>query len=557
LWKRLLQWVTASRARRVPTGAAVAALVLVLGVLLVTRKKIDPTALWELARESRQHAEGLVGSHEFESAEHACRQALGGIDELLARWPRQRTYRLERALALGLLGQALQGQDRSDEADETYKQETALWANLVAEEPSSIPDRCLMAECLDRAGTLLREDGRWEEAEGAFNRGYSVCAQVPPELAGETTLERHQVTLLERLGSLLEEMGRRPETLDRYGQAVRIQRGIVRSPSAQLEDRIRLISLLIELADALAEARKRAAAEAALVEARELSERLIKADPALARAQQLAASALHRLGKVVRTDPKRLREARDALLRAYALRESLLRHSSAVPTARAELAATCGSLASLNRDLKSFDAAEDFYRKELAHRALLVEDAPTALDLRFAHGRALHELADLLREQARPSEALPFARAAVRELDRVYRQNVRDSGYQRAISFAYWELCEIELDCGDHRAAAQAVADYLKSEPHGYEEPLEAARFLCRCARLCGADTSLAPKDRDALVKSYADQAQAALRTAVRGGFHDLKDLKSAAIYEPLRSRDDFKDLLREVEARVEQLSAE
>ena len=38
-----------------------------------------------------------------------------------------------------------------------------------------------------------------------------------------------------------------------------------------------------------------------------------------------------------------------------------------------------------------------------------------------------------------------------------------------------------------------------------------------------------------------------ALRTAVRNGFRDAKLLQTAATYEPLRSRDEFRRLLAEL----------
>jgi tetratricopeptide (TPR) repeat protein len=524
-------------------------------VFLFKRPRENVGALWELAQSSRNEADRLVQQQQMEPAELSCRQSLAALDRLLAERPKTRGYRRERAIVLDILGQSLAAQDRPDEADEAYKEEISLWANLIAEQPSSVSDRCRMAEGLNRAAALLREDGRWEEAESDLNRGRRLCQSVPDRIAGDVELQRHRVTFLATLASLFGDMGRRSAALDHHGQAVLAQKGIAGAPSGTREDRERLISLLLEFGRLLRDARVPADAERALIEARELSERLVTEDPGSARYGKLAAEVLYHLGELVRFDPTRYPEARELFQRALVMQERLVSQSPSDLDHLAALAATCGSLASLERDAKAFDAAESFYRKEISLRSRLERDQPRSLAIRFAHGRALHELADLLRERSQARDALPLEREAVQQLDRVYRQNVRDPNYRRAISSAFWELCAVELDCKDHRAAAKTVEDYLRIEPNGYEEALESARFLCRCERLCRADPSLAAPERDALARSYADRAASALRCAVDGGFRDSSDLLTSPAYDPLRGRDDFKDLVREVQQRVKELS--
>src|SRR5262249_5314545 len=124
--------------------------------------------------------------------------------------------------------------------------------------------------------------------------------------------------------------------------------------------------------------------------------------------------------------------------------------------------------------------------------------------------------------------------------------------YRTAISYAYWTLTAILLDRKDHRAAARTVADYLQIEPNGFEESAEAAGFLCRCAQLTNQDPTVPNSQRDSMARTYADQAMAALHTAVRYGFREAKHLKEDPIYDPIRSRDDFQRLVREIETMIE-----
>jgi tetratricopeptide (TPR) repeat protein len=554
-WRRLVSWARGHRTRFFLLVLACATGVAGLAAFLLTRDHRDPRLLWRIACASRQEGEALLESEKSEEAEQACRQAIEASGALVARWPRSRAYRRESAAAFDLLARSLAAQYRSDEADEAYREAIAAWAKLVAEEPGSLEERCRMAQCADRAAILLREDGRWDEAEHDFERGLLLCQNVPNVLAGKPELERHRVRFLQRLAELAGAMGHPFAALDRHAEAVLIQRGIVNSASGRTEDVVVLFSLLLDRADALVDIHKPDEALRALAEARALSERLVKQDPAAASYQKLAAVVLHRLGNVLRLERAGLSEADHDLTLALELWEKLGSRSPTDADYLAGVAATCGSLAALNRDRTDLDRAEEFYCREQAYRSQLVELDPKSVTCRFALGRALHELADLKRARGAVHEALPLAQQAADQLERVYRQDVRDVEHRSAISSACWELCAIEIDCGDHRAAAATVGRYLGIEASGYEESLEAARFLCRCAQLCRADLALAPGERDTLERSYLDQALHALRTAVRSGFLDLKDLNTSATYAPLHDRSDFKDLIREVESRLEQFS--
>ncbi len=140
-----------------------------------------------------------------------------------------------------------------------------------------------------------------------------------------------------------------------------------------------------------------------------------------------------------------------------------------------------------------------------------------------------------MRERGRVEEAITLEREAVERLVGVYRTNVLEPEYRTAASYAYWGLCMLELDRKDHRAAATAIALYQAIEPRGFEEAHEAARFLCRCIVLCREDRAIAAAERRALERSYADQAETALRRAVRFGFLDEQELRTSHTFDPLR----------------------
>jgi hypothetical protein len=193
--------------------------------------------------------------------------------------------------------------------------------------------------------------------------------------------------------------------------------------------------------------------------------------------------------------------------------------------------------------------AEEFDRKELLFQSKLQQEHPRVIAFRFGRGRALHNLADELRQRGRSAEALELAREAAPLLASVHREKVLDQEHRRAASFAYWNLCTLELDRKDLQAAAQAINQYQTIEPRGYEEPHESAGFLCRCIILCRDDPKLPAAEKESLARSCADRAIGALETAVQSGFRNLNELKTSHVYDPLRGRADFADVLQKVEA--------
>jgi tetratricopeptide (TPR) repeat protein len=328
-----------------------------------------------------------------------------------------------------------------------------------------------------------------------------------------------------------------------------VQKALVQASPRTSAYRELLVTLLLSQAGSMAANRQADQAERTLVEARELAQRLRADFPAVPHYHELAATVLTALANLIRTDPARAPEARAILNAAIALQEQLVAMAAAVPEYRSKLATMCDNLANLLRAQHQFAEAEALYRKELAYQSRLAAEYPQVIAYRFGHGQALHNLADLLRERGRPDEALPMEREAVGLLRSVYQSNVRNPDYRTAISYALWTLCAILIDRKDHRAAATAIADYLRIEPNGYEESYDATAFFCRCAQLAREDPALPAGRREALARSYADQAMEALHAAVRNGFRDAKHLESDPMYAPLRDRDDFRRLIHEIRA--------
>ena len=81
--------------------------------------------------------------------------------------------------------------------------------------------------------------------------------------------------------------------------------------------------------------------------------------------------------------------------------------------------------------------------------------------------------------------------------------------------------------------------------------PTRAACMLAQCMPIVEKDDKLAAAKRQAEIAFYADQAMAMLRDALAKGYKDAEHMQTDKDLDPLRSRDDFKTVVAELEAKV------
>jgi tetratricopeptide (TPR) repeat protein len=258
------------------------------------------------------------------------------------------------------------------------------------------------------------------------------------------------------------------------------------------------------------------------------------------------------LAEIVQAVPGRESEVVALLERAFALREKSVAEDPAAPESVAKVAGSCVKLADALARQKMRARSEELYRRAILKYARLMDVDSKASAYRLDYGRALRNLADQLRVAGRPDESRRLARESIKQLRDVYASDLRETAHRAAYSLACRTLCAIEIDRKDRRGADQAVREYLEVEPLGFEDALESARLLCRCAQLGREDHALSPAEREDVVRAYTDRAMKALRTAVNDGFRGAEELDASLGYEPLRGREDFRRLICDIKERLE-----
>ena len=441
---------------------------------------------------SLRSAETCLERSQLGEAERECARAIEILDSIAMR-SRDPQIRFEHAAAFETMALIQSGADRRDEADVFFRKAIPLWAKLLGDNPMESTVRWRLARCLARHASLFSDAGRWEEAEKSLTRGDLVCRTRLANAAADERVDRERVLIKNQLGLVFLRTDRWALALEQFESAASTQQEFIGTSSPVAEDLELLITLRRNQALTYSAADQPAAALRTLGEARALAERLSTLYPSTARYQDLLASFIEHQADASVGDAGKRDQVRELLARAILIREALAARSPDEPLYVEELATSYGKLAEECLSASLFAQAEEYARKEVSCQSKLLSEHPGVVAYRFGRGRALHNLAELLRQRGRGAEALSLARQAAPLLAAVHRENLFDLVHRQAASNACWSLCTLELDQKDHRAAAEAVSVLQAIEPRGFEEAHESAGFLCRCVALCRSDHGSPP----------------------------------------------------------------
>src|SRR5262249_27925038 len=120
--------------------------------------------------------------------------------------------------------------------------------------------------------------------------------------------------------------------------------------------------------------------------------------------------------------------------------------------------------------------------------------------------------------------------------------------YPRLLNEHYHDLVLVQLHLGDHGGAVEAAGELPPLYPERAEQYVQVAEFLARAIPLVQSDVRLPSAERRDRVEKYAREAIRMLQAAIARGFSKLEKLRTAPVYQPLRSRPDFQRLIEEMD---------
>jgi serine/threonine protein kinase len=447
--------------------------------------------------------------------------------------PDESSYRNALAGTDNNLGIVLERLGRGKEAEAAYRRSLSTREQLVKEFPDKVDFHTELARTLTNLGDLLGSEGQDAKAETAFQESIAILEKLVKEFSSVPIYRRYLAMACNNWGALLNQATQRTKAADAFRRAAdlmnldALRKLFPVGAAIPAEYQQELAAAFNNLGIVLRGQGKPEEAEKASNRAVEIKTKLVHDFPAVPKYRQQLARSLNNLWVDLHTLKKR--EAASAALReAIRLEEKLVDDFPGVPMYEIELAGTysnmgrqVGGNGQLEQSLPWLAKSIDRLEAALSKNDRLVKVRESLCTARWTRAMTL---AGLKRFQ----QAMPDWDRALEMDDGRYQNTLR---IMRASNL---------LNLNDH-AGATADAQAIAESPKAKDADLyNAACVYALSSRIAEAEGMLA--------ESYASQAVLLLRKAVRKGFKNLPHLKMDADLNPLRKREDFQNLIRELE---------
>ena len=420
------------------------------------------------------------------------------------------------------------------EAEQGYQASIRQYERLVAEFPTNRTYRKNLAASHNNLGVLLVELGNREPAVAAYARALELREQLTAEFSNVPAYRQDLAASHNNLGVVLRDLKERDDAARAFQRAQELREHLVSEFSTVPEYRQQLAGSRVNYGMLLKDMGKRDQAEAAYRQALDILDKLMAEYPAVAAYRRDLAWVHNNLGVLLYVMGRRP-EAETAFKRSLELREKQAAAFPAVPDYKIDLA---GSYTNFGRTLRDHGQVAE------------------SLDW---FGKAIGLLEGILKVDRRVAVARGFLRNAYRSqaesLDMLHRHADAAEAWGKGVELAdgpmrdHFRLSQAAAcsRAGDHRAASATAADLARIPDLEGGTLYNLGCIYARCAT--------AAKDDDALRDSYAAKAVTLLGQAKTAGmFKDAKeieDMKKDSDLGALRQRDDYRKLLKDLEASV------
>jgi serine/threonine protein kinase/tetratricopeptide (TPR) repeat protein len=483
---------------------------------------------------------------DFAKAEGAYTRAGETLRKLVTAHRGVAIYEFELASVLNNLGLLESETGRSAAAEKSYREAEQLWRTLIQRSPK-VPDHPNgLGKVLMNLGDLFRSTGRHGQAEAAYREVLVLRDTLIRDHPAETEYRANWTKARYSLALLYDAMGRGALAAEALKEVVERRKVLVGENPAVPEYRDLLANAFSAQGTNHDRAGRFDSAEACYREALDHRRRLAGQFPDNLAFQSDLAACHHDLGRVyART--RRPGEAESEFRQSLELQEKVARVHPAVLRFQRQLASTCSNLGDcLGEALGKPGEAQPYYDRS----ATILEE------LRGRHPRDPDLLAGLIEARAgRARNLVKLGRFAdsLQDWEQVLGLETgpaRDGwAIQRAVTL---------VRAGDHARAADTLDRIARGSTNTPANQFELARGYSLCVNAARHDTAITQPRRDQLAGRYADQAMERLKQAQAGGYlvesEVLLGLKTVPDWEPLRQRQDFKDLVRKTESSLQRI---
>jgi serine/threonine protein kinase len=512
-------------------------------------------------------------------AEACYREAIALLTPLAAASPEDHEVSWSLARGHDYLGLTLKAAGRYREAEDAHRAALAAGSRLAGDSRANPSYRVSLADFHDHLGVLLDRTGRAREAEAAYRDALAVRLKLAEDFPRERLVLRDVALSHHNLGTLLAETGRVPDAEAAFRRSIAGRRQLAADFPLVPQHAEHLAGGLAALGTLLTQTGRARDAEEIQREALALRRKLDADFPGVPAYRRALAASHFDLGNVLQ-NTDRPKEGEAEFRAAIGLQTKLAADSPGTPAFRQELARSHNNLGILLADGGRREEAEAAYGEAVALGTKLTAEFPAVADYAVSLAGTHCNLGNLFQFTGRPAEALPWYARAIATLEPVLAQEPRLGKARLFLRNAHWGRADTFGRLNRHREALPDWDRALELSPPPQRPGVQMGRALClvragESARATqSADELLAaPKppagilydaacvfalaaaaarDDSPLRERHAARAVELLGRARAAGYFRpaarVEHLKKDDDLAALRDRDDFRNLLAEVE---------
>jgi eukaryotic-like serine/threonine-protein kinase len=483
----------------------------------------------------------------LKEAEAAYTDSLGVWKQLAADFPASSEFRTYLALSHNNLGRVLLDTGRLKEAEDAYGEALVLQKELAADFPSRPEFRLYVATVHSNLGRVLRDTGRLREAEAAIADSLAIKKQLVADFPTRLEFRRELSGGYHHLGDLLYERGRLKEAAAAYTESIALQKQVVVEFPNRPKYREGLGETLNNLGILLRVMRRPKEAQDTYSEALAMFKQLAADFQTVPEYREIVARIHNNRGNLLR-DTGRPMESEADFISALNLLKQLATDFPTRPEFRRELAMSCTNMGILLKNTGRLKQADAHYADALALEQQLAADFPKRPDLRSDLAGTCISLALLRLGQRDFHGAIEYLEKAAPHREAALEANPRNPAYLEVYGDNLTALIQASAGLGDKSAAIQAAEKRLNLGLDPPRDAYNAACGLSLCIPIVETNEPATKEERDKQAQFFGDEAMKMLSEAVAKGWNDTSHMKQDTDLDPLREREDFKELLAELE---------
>ena len=458
--------------------------------------------------------------------------------------------RLDVARGLGGVGGLLQATGNSPGALEVYQEQRALAEQLAAED-STDSVRAVLAQSYNNLGLALSDTGKPAEALESFERARGIRQKLADANPDVTTFQKDLARSHRNIGALLAQTGKPAAALESYERARAIQQKLADADPAATKFQSDLAQTHYNIGVVLSGTGKPAQALAAYERALAIRQKLAETNPAVTDFQSELAQSHTDIGNFQLQAGKPV-AALAAYEEALVIRQKLADANPTVTHYQLAVAQSCFYIGDLCSQTRKPAEALAAYEQALAICQKLADANPSVPQFQRALVSCHNNIGSLHARQKRYADAFTALGRALAIGGKLTHDYPKITDYASGLAYSHAYRGWARIYAGQPAEAAadlrQALEQWAKHPTPSIDTRFERCRSLALLAGLGGDATSGVTADEAA---TFADQAVAALRDTVNAGWAQPDELKEPD-FDLLRSREDFKKLLAELEAKRE-----